>query len=139
MNFPASPGTSTGPPQSLVAPAATASSISSTTVSYWSVGGHRADLGLPVERVADPQPLRLARDAGDEAVGDLAHPRRPARSPSRSGRRWRSRPRSRPLTALPRSASAQTIIGSLPPSSSTLPFSSSAQTRRRGGRPRPSR
>ena len=37
------------------------------------VGGHRADLGLPLDRVAEPQLLRLAGDALDEAVGDLAH------------------------------------------------------------------
>ena len=34
-NLPESPATSVGPPQSLVAPEATASSISSTTISYW--------------------------------------------------------------------------------------------------------
>ena len=34
-NLPGSPATSVGPPQSLVAPLATASSISSTTISYW--------------------------------------------------------------------------------------------------------
>src|SRR4051794_9917128 len=36
-------------------------------------GGHRPDFGLPLERVADPHPRRLAGDALDEAVGDLAH------------------------------------------------------------------
>ena len=67
------PATGVGPPQSLVAPEATASSIRSTTISYWPGGGHRADLGLPLDRVAEPQLLRLAGDALDEAVGDLAH------------------------------------------------------------------
>src|SRR4051812_2473541 len=37
------------------------------------LGGHRADLGLPLDRVAEAQLLRLADDALDEAVGDVAH------------------------------------------------------------------
>src|SRR5262249_219881 len=36
------------------------------------VGGHRADLGVPLHRVAEPQLLRFAGDAGDELIGDLA-------------------------------------------------------------------
>ena len=69
-------------------------------VSNCSVGHHRADLGVPVQRVADAQRAAPSHDALDEAVGHLAHRRRRARSPSRSGRRSRSRPRRQPEIAL---------------------------------------
>jgi len=61
MYLPGRPGTSTGPPQSLVAPLAMASSIRSTTISYWSS-----------EVIGPISVSGLAGDAGDEAVGDLA-------------------------------------------------------------------
>ena len=34
---------------------------------------HRADLGVPAERIADPQPLGPRDDLGDEPLGHLAH------------------------------------------------------------------
>src|SRR4051812_48448927 len=37
------------------------------------LGGHRADLGVPLDRVADPELLGLADHALDEAVGNVAH------------------------------------------------------------------
>src|SRR3954469_23067209 len=37
------------------------------------LGGHRADLRVPLDRVAEPELLGLADHALDEAVGDVAH------------------------------------------------------------------
>ena len=71
-NLPGRPGTSVGPPQSLVAPAATASSISSTTISYWSsevIGPISVShwIGSPSRSFSVS-----AADARDEALGDGA-------------------------------------------------------------------
>ena len=72
MNLPGRPGTSTGPPQSLVGAGGDRVLDQLDDDLVLAVGGHRADLGLPLERVAEPQLLGLAGDALDEAVGDLA-------------------------------------------------------------------
>ncbi len=71
MKWPLKPGTSTGPPQRRVAPAAIASSTSSHTSSYCS----RETIGpisvFQSSRIAHGQRARLAHDAVDEAVRDL--------------------------------------------------------------------
>ena len=84
---------------------------------------HRPDLDVPALRIAEPQRARRSATTPlDELVGDLLDdvdaldPRaglagvREAAPDDRRRRRWS------------RSASAQTIAASLPPSSSTLPF-----------------
>ena len=127
MNLPLKPGTSRGPPATRSAPPASASSTSSVTTPNWSsetIGPISVSHSIGSPTVSSLRPARRRpRGSGRRPP----RPRRCARSPSRSGRRSRTRPRRSPEIALSRSASAQTICGSLPPSSSTEPFSCLAQ------------
>ena len=111
-----------------VAPLASASSTWSSTIAVWFGRGHRADVLAVARAPSAPwrSSLDLARSAWRRTRRRRAPRRRSARPRCRPGRSCNIPPQAAALAARSRSASARTIIGSLPPSSRLTGVSVSA-------------